>query len=327
MKRFFAIFLLLAFFSAVGCAATSEQKQKKKETNWRIKNNLKDKGAIDGLSETQWQENARKLLEAENHKLAIKALSNAIKINPGNPYNYAFRAAMYCELFLSVEALEDYEKALVLDPQSAIIYSEMGALFSSIHGFTIGKNNSRWEDIDSRLHYAIKNYSAAIALVPNRPEPYLGRGAAYERLHKYDEALANFNKSVELFPEAEFPLSSLSDFEVRLYSNRGDLYLKQKNYQKAIEDFNKVLLLRKDEYLYMKRGTAYKESGAYMEAISDYTKAIELASSFKESFYLERAKCYEEAQMFAEAVSDYEQCSNFPEAKNGRARCLKQIQQ
>jgi lipoprotein NlpI len=65
---------------------------------------------------------------------------------------------------------------------------------------------------------------------------------------------------------------------VNPYNNRGLLYEKKGEYDKAIADFTRALELNpKDEYAYYHRGYAYDSKGEYDKAITDRAKVVELS--------------------------------------------------
>ena len=82
-------------------------------------------------------------------------------------------------------------------------------------------------------------------------------------LGKYNEAIADFNKSIELNPKNE-----------TVYNNRGSVYNELGNYNEAIADFNKSIELNpKNADVYARRGYVYNKLGNYNEVIVDYNKS------------------------------------------------------
>lgn len=79
---------------------------------------------------------------------------------------------------------------------------------------------------------AISDYNKALELDPKHVYAYNNRGLAYQAQGKYDKAMSDYNKALELDPK-----------HVRTYNNRGNAYLKQEKLAKAILDYNKALAL------------------------------------------------------------------------------------
>lgn len=80
--------------------------------------------------------------------------------------------------------------------------------------------------------------------------------------------------------------------DVYAYVFRGGLYGCQKLYDKAIADFDSVIVIEPENAAaYMGRGAVYKETNKYDLAISDYTKAINLSPEY---FYSAKSKRFAE---------------------------------
>ena len=76
--------------------------------------------------------------------------------------------------------------------------------------------------------------------------------------------------------------------KVSYYAERADLYAKQKEYLNAIKDYNKAIELNPNNAVYYsKRAKVYEQQNEYDKALTDYNKAIELNPS-KKSYYVER---------------------------------------
>ncbi len=92
------------------------------------------------------------------------------------------------------------------------------------------------------------------------------RAVAYARLGRSKEALADYNKAVELFPE--YPAA---------YNNRGNLLLSLGQPKEAVKDFDRSILLAPSyAAAYSNRANARLVLGQPNDALTDFTKAIEL---------------------------------------------------
>jgi tetratricopeptide (TPR) repeat protein len=91
------------------------------------------------------------------------------------------------------------------------------------------------------------------------------------------------------------------------YINRGQHYYEQKDYDKAIEDFNRAIPL-KPKWLamaYGNRGNVYYAKGEDDKAIDSYDKAIQLEPKYTAAFTA-RGLLYEKAGAIERAKADYE---------------------
>jgi tetratricopeptide (TPR) repeat protein/serine/threonine protein kinase len=113
---------------------------------------------------------------------------------------------------------------------------------------------------------AIAEYNKAIELNPNYAQPWNERGVAYLELHQYESALVNFNKLVDLDPK----LSAA-------WNNRGSTYNSLHQYEKALADLNKAIDLDpKVAVAWHNRGCAYCKLHQYEKALADLNKAIDM---------------------------------------------------
>jgi tetratricopeptide (TPR) repeat protein len=92
------------------------------------------------------------------------------------------------------------------------------------------------------------------------------RGVAYSRRQNYKEAIDDFNRAIQLYPE--YPA---------VYNNRGNVLLGLGAVREAIKDFDRALLLAPGyAAAYSNRAGAYMKLGQIEQAIAGYTKAIQL---------------------------------------------------
>jgi tetratricopeptide (TPR) repeat protein len=91
------------------------------------------------------------------------------------------------------------------------------------------------------------------------------------------------------------------------YINRGQHYYEQKEYDKAIEDFNRAIPLKPKwlEMAYGNRGNAYYAKGEDDKAIDSYDKAIAMDAKYTAALTA-RGLLYEKAGAIERAKADYE---------------------
>lgn len=145
----------------------------------------------------------------------------------------------------------------------------------------------KWESETALWNDCIEKY-------PNRvPHPYLGRGLILQSNGNYSQALADYNKAIELDSNYYFG-----------YYNRGNLCYDLKQFDKAIGDYSKVLRINpKYVNAYVNRGLCLVSIQRFEDAITDFTKALELDSQQFDVYY-ERANCYLELGQRDKAVDD-----------------------
>jgi tetratricopeptide (TPR) repeat protein len=113
---------------------------------------------------------------------------------------------------------------------------------------------------------AIAKYQKAIELDPKDTDPYSGWGTVLSRQRKYDEAIAKYQKAIELDPKDAYP-----------YNGWGNVLLNLKKYDEAVAKYQKAIEIDpKDTDPYNGWGNALRDQKKYDEAVAKYQKAIEL---------------------------------------------------
>ncbi|MEM7443972.1 MAG: tetratricopeptide repeat protein [Pseudomonadota bacterium] len=142
------------------------------------------------------------------------------------------------------------------------------------------------------------------------------RGVAYFELERYQDALGDFDRLVELTPT----LASS-------YVSRGRAYSRLEERRRAIEDFDQAIALDPyDASAYFNRGHTLSRLEEYEVAIADLDRAIELIPNFSDA-YLERGLARHDLGMYYGAIEDYDQAialnPSFPETYQfrGYSRC------
>lgn len=117
-----------------------------------------------------------------------------------------------------------------------------------------------------RYNSALKEYDKAIEIDPKRAEAYFFRGRIYIYLKKYKNAEANLKKAVELKPDY-----------AEAYTNLGWISSLRKDYDQSIRYMNRSIELNpKSAWAYFFRGGIYFRKGDMERALSDAKTACDL---------------------------------------------------
>ena len=143
-----------------------------------------------------------------------------------------------------------------------------------------------------RYQEAINEYKRILEIDPNYALAYNKLGYAYAYLGNFDEAVTNLKKYVFLAPDQPNPHDSL-----------GEIYLYMGRYDEAITEFNRSRQLKPDfTYATDHLGVVYRHKGMYRKAIGYFEKSLSVntGQSFQINNLIEIARTYYE-------IGDYDQ--------------------
>lgn len=121
---------------------------------------------------------------------------------------------------------------------------------------------------------AVDPLEQAIQINPKSPEAHLNLGNVYDGLKRYDDAVREFKKVIELQP-TNAPAAKQAD----PWYNLGSVYYKQRKWPEAIAAYQKSAALNpKDPYVMDGLGYVLLETGDTRGAIAAYEKATRLQS-------------------------------------------------
>ena len=146
---------------------------------------------------------------------ALSDLDRALELGPVDGPAYYARAIVHEQLGRYDEAIEDYTSAIELDPEYALAYNNRAWVYCQK-----GEYAMALEDVEKALSSIGDDESFVI------PIALTTRGNIYRGLKRYDEAMADIERALELNP----------DFFWAYYS-RGLLYRELGKKKKAKEDF------------------------------------------------------------------------------------------
>ena len=143
-------------------------------------------------------------------------------------------------------------------------------------------------------HDSFSLWTDTVAKYDRIPFAFTNRGYAYYKIGKYDEAIADYNKTLQL-----------DATDAGTYHNRGVAYYHSGKNELALADFNKAFELKLDNSeVYNNRGAVYAAMGRSDAAIADFTRAIELSPDYAEA-YNNRGTEYAKARMLEAALTDF----------------------
>jgi tetratricopeptide (TPR) repeat protein len=240
--------LLLIISSLIGSEASALSDQREAS--------LKATHGREALLRGQYQEAERLLTEAlQSGALAVPTQISAL----GN------RGIARWRLSDLHAAVDDFNAALRLSPEEAMIYNNRGNVLLELR------------------HYdeAAKDFSQAIALIPNYGQAFNNRGNARFLLGDHAGAVADYTKAVALMPANAVP-----------FNGRGKAQLALKRPAGALRDFSRAIVLNaRYGQAYANRADALMALRRYADAVDDYSSAIEFGMETA-AVYLGRSAAY-----------------------------------
>ncbi len=182
--------------------------------------------------------------------VAIRCLTEAIRLRAGFAMAYYDRALAYAKKRDFDKAVADYTEAIRLKPDLAEAYWGRGNVFEK-----------------QRDHLrAIGDYDRAIRLKPDLAGAYESRGNAYDNKGDHDRAIVDYDEAIRLNP-----------YLVGAYCNRGVTYGRKGDLDRAVTDYGEAIRLEPDYAdAYSHRGKGYDEKGDHERAAADYAEAARL---------------------------------------------------
>jgi tetratricopeptide (TPR) repeat protein len=141
---------------------------------------------------------------------------------------------------------------------------------------------------------AAAQFTAAIGILPQYADAYLGRGKARQAAGQSDAAIADFGRAIAIDPTLE-----------AAYTARGTLGRLGGDIGQALADFNQSIRLHPTADAYYQRGLTYQILSQPARAADDYTLALEHDPNAPH-IYRARAKAKRDLGDVAGAQTDQE---------------------
>lgn len=155
----------------------------------------------------------RRLSEVKSYPPALREIDRAIAIYPKQAEGYVQRAIVQKESGNDFGAIEDYNRALKLDPAAPSVHYDLA---QSLRRVNLAKE-------------AVREYDLAIRYDPNMLQAYNNMGVTLREMGRFDEAALAFRKVTELAPNY-----------AKAYNNLGACYAEMGRHEDAIRVFEEM---------------------------------------------------------------------------------------
>ena len=169
-------------------------------------------------------------------KNSITLFNHSLEVtDDNNRLAYNNRANAYNDLGNYKQAIEDYSRAIAINPMAAEGYYNRGIAYNHLGNYK----------------QAIEDYDRAIKIRPKFTMANYNRAIAYNNLGNDKQAIEDYNKTIEIYPRF-----------AEAYINRGNSYNGLGNRKQAIEDYSRAIeIYPKFAEAYLNRGVTYNMLG------------------------------------------------------------------
>ena len=187
------------------------------------------------------------LVELERYEEAMEQFRKALALDPAYAPAHVGLGNALGNLNQDEEAMEQFQKALALDPTYAPAHNSWANLLG---------DKDRHEE-------AIKHYKDAIALDPSYTRSYINWGIALSEMERYEEAIEKFKEAVKL-----------DSTDVDAYINWGRALNELEYYEEGLQVSAKAVELDSENAdAHSHLGTALISLNHFKEAIEEYQRA------------------------------------------------------
>ena len=167
----------------------------------------------------------------KNYDKAIEDATRAIDLNPDEPDHFNLRGWAFWQIEEFEEAIQNFNIAIQIDKTKSDYF--LGRYLAKLYSREIYKFRDLFNELNNAL-YSTKNNSSKSLVLHHR-------GKLYLKKDQYENALADFNESIELKEE-------IYCMEERLYT-----YIQLKEFSKAARDVLRCCDLDPDNMIYYKK--------------------------------------------------------------------------
>lgn len=194
-------------------------------------------------------------LISNNYNGSVEQYSKALALDPTIAEAYNGRGQAYMQLKNYQAALPDFSKAIEMGLSSPKLFFNRGKAFM----------------MTGKAVESIPDLTKSLKLEPNNPEAYYLRGFANEKAEQPDAAIEDYSACIRQNPNS-----------LEALVNRGLLYFRQTQYEAAIQDYTAALAINPNLAMALNnRANAYLSLGDRQKALADVEKALQVNPEYQ----------------------------------------------
>jgi tetratricopeptide (TPR) repeat protein len=235
-----------------------------------------------------------------NYEKSIKDYTMAVELNPNDADAWSGRGLCYNEMGFYDKAIADHNKAIDINSQDPGLFINRGLAYSAMQSQQSIACNDFYQAGYLYLLEGDKREATECVNRIRESEPYsplitrllteIDKGVVVETTVK------TVRTDVEQIKEN--PGKSLD------YYDRGELFTKQGEFDKAIADFTSAITLTPSFVAgYLRRAEIYAVQGQFKEAIADYSSALHINPRIAKTYY-SRALIHTKTGDYERAIED-----------------------
>jgi tetratricopeptide (TPR) repeat protein len=166
---------------------------------------------------------------------------------------------------------------------------------------------SKFDEAAAQDAQALADFDTSAMYDPRKWKAFHNRGVSYALLGRYEEALADLTKAIEL-----------NGTDANTWFNRAEVRYELGQYEDATEDYSQVLEREPEDFgAITGRGHAWFRMGEFHKALADYSRSVVIDPKSAGAL-VNRGDAHRQLGKWAEAAADYRAAIKLDE-KYGRA--------
>lgn len=232
-------------------------------------------------------------IEHENYLSSIADLKTLMEVDPNKEINFGmYKRTVKDEYYRLANGLAHSKvsqiTSLRVNHSRNILEIEKSSTDAATKVKLQNENIRDEKKMDSLALLAIKIFQ------PQNAANFSSRAYAYKQLKKYNEAIQDYTKSLQIQPD---------DYVLK---ERAELYEESKNYEKALQDYNQLFKNKSDNYILSDKARMLLKLNRTQESLAILDDLIDLYPDAA-GYFVMRGRAYLQLNQKQRAIYDFEE--------------------